>query len=32
VRSDQSGNLSLIANATKDQLNNAPAFDTTAQQ
>jgi predicted outer membrane protein/sporulation protein YlmC with PRC-barrel domain len=32
VRSDQSGNLTLVANATKDQLNNAPAFETTARQ
>jgi len=32
VRSDQSGNLTLVANATKDQLNNAPTFEPTARQ
>jgi sporulation protein YlmC with PRC-barrel domain len=31
MRVDQNGTLSLVANASKDQLNNAPAFETTVQ-
>ena len=31
MRTDESGNLTLVANATKDQLNNAPAYDATVQ-
>ena len=31
MRTDESGNLTLVANATKDQLNNAPAYEATVQ-
>jgi sporulation protein YlmC with PRC-barrel domain len=31
MRTDENGNITLVANASKDELNNAPAYEATVQ-